>query len=557
MFLIIAGYSYHHKLWLGFYKKPEEFGQKTDTKPKLSNQAIEELVDAVYGKNGVNLSLDNVFKIQDLIKSIGQLSEKEEQLVASAAVQILYERGSQVSFTQETFDLYTIIHLQKIAGTTTDTKQFSEKIITIAQDIVWYATLEQNNIFDCNKTKYIFFSAQKGFRLPRLINFWVDEQGQKLINNYDPSQTVKTQNMLLEMAIMIAVDMSISLANNQLSLKAAKISEKIMKDSQAIQASLQAFQNKSQEYQQQNLQSIMTVFSDGEKEVVLKTKNAYKISNMQLDYLYKNISMNQPQQQYVSSQVQLDQLFSLGTMLTPDGALWKNPLSVGDWEYEKENNSFWQYQKSPMFTDIQDSSGVKTVSSAQAENNSIFTEYFTTAKSYTISGSITIYQKEYPFFTGIIFNKARWISGDYESLRKCRMIGIYGKSDSDIGVYFAQQNSTKMDSNENPGPIKTAYEQIIDETVNKKIEMPSDNFKDIDLVPTVFNFEITTSPSKVSFNFYHGEKKGTPVVIENIDPSIFLYHGIGFTCPGAIAQFRLKEPKDLIFSDQDISNYKD
>ena len=47
------------------------------------------------------------------------------------------------------------------------------------------------------------------------------------------------------------------------------------------------------------------------------------------------------------------------------------------------------------------------------------------------------------------------------------------------------------------------------------------------------------------------------VTIDNVDAQMFTYHGIGFICPGAIAQFKLTEPKGLIFSDQAILKYKD
>jgi len=355
---------------------------------------------------------------------------------------------------------------------------------------------------------------------------------------------VVVQNLLMDMAPTMAAQMGASLANQQIGSQATQLGSILTKQNQTVQANIKSFQSQSQNAQQKKLQAKITEFINQSKNVQDKTKDAVAESQLELKYLYQNISLNQPQQEYLTSQVVFDEIFSLGTMLTPKNHIWKNPFSVGDWEYEINDNSFYQYQSSP----ILNSSG----SSAQSENNSIFTEYITTAASYTISGSMTLYQVNYPFFVGIIFNKTRWISGNFESLRKSRMVGIYGKSDSDIGIYFSEQitlTDTQLKASGKSNPIQTPLQQILDGQSTKRGEIPLDTFTNIKANPVAFNFEITTSPTHTDFSFWNDKNIKKTISIDNLQAPLFMYHGIGFICPGAIAQFTLTAPKDLLFSD--------
>ena len=375
-------------------------------------------------------------------------------------------------------------------------------------------------------------------------------------NIVDSDDNVVIQGMLADMAPMIITQMGASMANQQIGAQAAQLTATLTTQSQTIQANIKSFQTQAQSSQQKDLQAKITDFINKGNDVQTQTTAAIATSNLELDYIYQNISLNQPQQQYLSSPVVYDEIFSLGTMLTPAGYVWKNPFSVGDWEYEKDDNSFYQYQKSPIF--IKNSSGAQ--SSARAENNSIFTEYNTTAASYKIAGVITFYQIDYPFFVGIIFNKSRWISGNSESLRKYRMMGVYGKSMTDIGVYYAEQHTmtdAQLQASGSSDPIQTPLQQILTGVVDKKLPIPLDTFENLKAESVSFNFEIINSLKAVTFAFWNENNIKKSVTIDNVDAQMFTYHGIGFICPGAIAQFKLTEPKGLIFSDQAILKYKD
>lgn len=374
---------------------------------------------------------------------------------------------------------------------------------------------------------------------------------------------VKIQSMAqmaMDMGVMLLAMQGASLANEYITSQAAQLANQISIDSQTIQTSMQAFQSNQQANQQAKLQAMVTAFSNAQQNIQTQTAQASVVSNLELNYLYQNISIDQPQQNYIFNQIQFDQLFSLGTMLTPQGPLWKNPFSVGDWEYESTSNSFWQYQSSPISNQSTDSSGTVTTSSLQAENNAIYAEYFTTAPSYTIAGTISLQSVSFPFFAGIIFNKSRWISGDFEAIRKCRMIGIYGKSNTDVGIYFAQQytmTDAQIKANPNDDPIQTPLQQIINNKVNKQINLPATVFTNLQNGPITFNYEITNSPTMVTFKLWTGSNAPITITMNNLDPTIYMYHGIGFICPSAVAQFSLTQPQDFIFTAQAISNYKD
>jgi hypothetical protein len=363
-----------------------------------------------------------------------------------------------------------------------------------------------------------------------------------------------------EITIAMLAMQGASLANEHITTQGQLLSEKINRNSQTIQTSMQSFQNKAQTNQQKKLQSLMTAFSNAQQDVQAKTVQANAASNLELDYLYKNISIEKPQQNYIFNQIQFDQLFTLGTMPTPAGQVWKNPFSVGDWQFDKETNSFWQYQSSPIFNPSTDDNGNTTSSSLQSENNAIFTEYFTQAEQYTIAGSITIYAVNYPCFVGILCNKSRWISGDFASLRKSRMVGIYATSPTDIGVYYTEQytmSDEQLKASANDDPIQTPLQQILTKKVDKKASLPSHTFDHLDTQPITFNFEIINSPTSLVFTLKHQEQDAISWTVNSLDPALYMYHGIGFISPGAVAQFKLTQPADLIFDDQALLNFKD
>jgi|GEM_PF-831944 len=535
---------------------------------KRGQQQIEGLVESIYGKNSANFSREQIFAIEDLIKLIVELSDKEQKEVAAKTILMLQEEFESKAGLRKFIHAYLINYLQEFAQKKhSKYKSFAPNIVEIAQKMMNYINIEQETIFVNKKSQHLFCVTTKANKLPDLIDFWSTPTGDKIIHNYDNFDPVKIQFMssleigraVRDMAIVMAAGQGASMANAHIMAEGVMLAEKINKSNKTLERNMQLFQKNVQTDQQQKLQSMIGAFSDALKDIQEKNKQATEIVNLELDYLHKNISTSRPQQNYIFNQIQFDQHFSLGTMFTPKGHLWKNPFSVGDWEYEKEDNSFWQYQSSPIFNESTDDDGNKISSSLQAENNSIFAEYFTKATSYTITGSISLNRVDNPFFTGIIFNKSRWISGDFESIRKCRMIGLYGESQDDIGIYFSQQytmNEEQLTESPDLDVIQTPLQQIINKRVPKRINLPSGMFAGLQNSPVSLNFEITNSPTAVTLKLWIDNNQPVTVTMDNLDPDIYMYHGMGFISPGAVAQFKITEPQDIVFTPQAISKYK-
>lgn len=516
-----------------------------------SEYSYDEVVDAIYGKNGVNFDLEKILEIKNLVEQLKSLSQVEQQQVACLAIKMLQEKKDK-----HILDCKLVLYLESIADDIV-CKDTDTAIMTYAEQLLNYFTLEQAEILDHQKKLYIFLQTQKSFHLPKLMSFWATQDGAKALDAHIGSSTdnVVIQDMMTDMAILIGTQMGAEFANAQIDTQAEDLANILTQQSKTIQANVQSFQSQAQASQVTSLQKQITNFSNKSTEIQNKTQGAIDQSSLELNYLYQNISLNKPLQQYLSSPVVFDQIFAQGDMLTPEGYVWKNPFSVGDWQYAKDDDSFYQCQNSSIMS--KDSTGI--LSSTRAENNSIFTEYSSAQSSYSISGVITIYQIEYPFFVGIIFNKARWISGNYEGLRKARMVGVYGKSETDIGVYFAEQytmSDEQLASSKSDEPIQQPLAQILSGSVDKKIPLVVDAFNNLKKESIVLNFEITTTPEKATFAFWNDKNSKKEITVDKLNSQMFLYHGIGFICPGAIAQFKLNSPKNILFTPDAILKYK-
>lgn len=544
--MLIAGSFFYHRH--PFKNNNVAFVQDVQI---VSDYSIDEVVDAIYGKNGVNLDLQKILEIKNLVEKLKSLSEIAQQQVACLVIKMLQEKKDK-----HVLDLKLVSYLQSIADDVV-CKDTNIAVIVCAQELFNYFEVEQAEILDYQKKLYIFLQAQKSFHLPRLMSIWSTQDGITALDVYEGSsdENVVIQDMMTDMAILIGTQMGAEFANEQIGTQAEDLANILTQQSKTIQANVQSFQSQAQASQVTSLQKQITNFSNKSTDIQNKTQGAIDQSSLELNYLYQNISLNKPLQQYLSSPVVFDQIFAQGDMLTPEGYVWKNPFSVGDWQYAKDDDSFYQCQNSPIMS--KDSTGV--LSSTRAENNSIFVEYPTTQSSYSISGVITIYQIEYPFFVGIVFNKARWISGNYEGLRKARMVGVYGKSETDIGVYFAEQytmTDEQLASSKSDEPIQQPLAQILSGSVDKKIPFIADDFNNLKKESVVLNFEITTTPEKATFAFWNDKNSKKEITVDKLNSQMFLYHGIGFISPGAIAQFKMNNPKNILFTPDAILKYK-
>ena len=283
---------------------------------------------------------------------------------------------------------------------------------------------------------------------------------------------------------------------------------------------------------------------------------------------------------------------------------WYNPYRSGNWQFcstdysgtmQNPVTSFVQYNAEPFIT-----SNYPQGDPTFAVQNSIFTEYIPPAQynvqsieSYTISVAITLLSEPYePFMIGIMFNGARWISGVLDLHHQHRLFCIYSLPGQKTGTYnvgFAEtfyQNQGQMNQTQDQlsdqniaglNAIWPAY-QILSPNINALSALAKSNaatpinnpIATIQALPigTPYIFTIETQPNQVTLTistldgkilYPAGETASSlktelslPNQIQNLNGLTFLYHNIGFTAPGCSAQFCVKKPTALCFSESQI-----
>ena len=291
---------------------------------------------------------------------------------------------------------------------------------------------------------------------------------------------------------------------------------------------------------------------------------------------------------------------------------WYNPYRSGNWQFcstdysgtmQNPVTSFVQYGAQPFTTSYAPNGSVISSPNGDptlAVQNSIFTEYIPPAQynaksveSYTISVACTLLSEPYePFMMGIMFNGARWISGILDLHHQHRLFCIYAKPNQKPGTYnvgFAEtfyQNQGQMNQTQDQlsdqniaglNAIWPAY-QILSPDINKLAALAKSNaahpitnpIATIPALPlgTPYIFTIETQPNQVTLTISTSDGKilypagetasslktelSLPNQIQNLNGLTFLYHNIGFTAPGCSAQFCLKKPTALCFSESQI-----
>lgn len=369
---------------------------------------------------------------------------------------------------------------------------------------------------------------------------------------------------MMEMAVMMGAQQGASVANEAASQMFQSMGRSIQANESDLQSSLQLFSSQASSAESNQAKILSNIFASSIKQISKKEGSESQYSQQMQKYIFKTVSLHKPPIYYLISPqsvaVTLDQAFSNGTMYTPKGAIWKNIFQYGDWEYDYASDSFYQFQKISLFSSQTDpATGTTKKSSSKAAFNSIFTEFYTYATSYEIQCEITLYQVEYPFFVGLQFNKTRWISGNADSLTKSRLLGIYGASATDVGVYYAEQKTSVSAKNsaDNDVTIEYPLEQIVQKTAPQQAALPSNLFAEITQQPITFSIRLITSPQKIMYKVWP-KSSSEPKLFSTIKSSqqnLYLYNGIGFMSPGAIAQFKLLKPTRLLFSKSNLSNF--
>ncbi len=349
-------------------------------------------------------------------------------------------------------------------------------------------------------------------------------------------------NMIRDMALMMGAQMGGSIANQALTEQFSQLSKHLIDSQKNITSTINVFQVDMKNAQTLSLTDTINLLQKAQANV-LSFLSDQQSGLVEMDrYIQAAVRQQVPLAEYLQDPVEYDQVFTLGSMYTPKGLLWKNLFPIGNWEYDETSDSFWQMSYMPLMT--VNAQGVLTAD--QAINNMIFTEWISRSPSYEIECEITLYKISYPFFAGLVFNKARWISGDMQRFQKYRLVGIYGANQDQIQCSFAEFFSSKKSSKDSTSIVHDPLSQIL---ANKGIlsNLKIENIQD---GPLVFRLKIKTSANQIQVKFWPTMIKEPAqfIKLNSVNSDLFLYHGIGFMAPGCIAQFKLIKPEEVLFT---------
>ena len=255
---------------------------------------------------------------------------------------------------------------------------------------------------------------------------------------------------------------------------------------------------------------------------------------------------------------------------------WYNVYRKGNWIFNPTFNTFFQYQPSPI-TSTNSPQG----DSSETLKNSIFTEYIPPLilnekgdATYVIQVEMKIYQAEFPFFAGIFFNGGRWISGSKDLRTQHRLFGLYGDLKKNISLYGTE---TAYISNKNQLKEKTsitALEQVFASSEVRKNWgekyrslipnplYPTTKENSIPLeVGKTYILTAATQSTRIMLMIEEKTDEGVlpvfgPYTIIHRNPFVFLYHNIGFIAGGCSAGFKLLQPKQLVYSEKSLEEFK-
>ncbi len=262
---------------------------------------------------------------------------------------------------------------------------------------------------------------------------------------------------------------------------------------------------------------------------------------------------------FAETTMESDQRFALSAMLTPDtinntaplSTAWRNLFRSGMWIFRSDSNGFYQTQQVPL-------TGTPKDQATQALYNTIARDYIPTSNApYTITVECTLLSASYPFFVGIIFNNARWISGVPDRFHQHRFAGLYGQKAGAIYSVLEESIITPPQASQAGDPsTQWPVYQILKNPTNY-----TNNPVTVAQFPQTFRFTITTQPNTAGcvITTPQSSQTTTPLATltkANVSSSVFLFHGIGFMAAGCRAQFTIINPKELTYSSDQIAQFK-
>lgn len=455
---------------------------------------------------------------------------------------------------------HSITFIQKLR-----TSSYTDPTTQLIHECMWYIGLERKKILSDYETLVSFIVNINKYPLPEPLNFWKNQTLQqrlkKRIKNMGPEVMVQfiegVAQLVMDFAVQGVVMGGVSMAWQWVDETRAELFDSLNQEIEEITDEYSQFQQQQVEDQQAAASAIISTFTTAQQNLSEQYAATNELLSAQIAYLNKSINLAQPAQRFVVDQINFDTLFERSPMYTPNnGYPWFNIYQAGDWEFDNQTNSFWQYRMVPFGTPFwQDGT-------QDPATNSIFCEYITDKTTYTIEVEMTLISAEYPFFAGIIFNRSRWISGDPERLWGYRLVGLYGTeitptdtTTRSVSLAFAEQNITFPETEDGQETITSPLEIITTQPQQQPFTLPETVVQKLEADPQKFTITISTSATSVTYTLSQNNTELFTATIPGLNPYFFVYHGIGFIASGCQAQFKLNKPENLVYTQSERDDF--
>lgn len=581
--------------------------QAGDLSDIYNTRDAHKITHKVYGELGVDLSSDSQKTIENIIHSLYTMPEEiifyatyktkdllEEQLQKSEAQldslkkenanipyslfltifalkqYISHIKEYQYSFSPIDRLFFYVQYLSKycLSFFSEGAIAQEQQIEDLSQQLYTYYIFELHDILHHYQKLLMFLHVKTLVDLPFLLDVWNTPEIQEKLKRRSQHLThdIKVQfgvAIILDIAIQAGIIAGANLSTQWVDAADQKLYAALVKEQQTITNDWDVFRDNLQEQQKNALKKLEQTFAHEQKKLNGEYKKSSERLHQAIVYLNQSINLDQPEKRFLVQAIPWDRYFESSVMYTPRSNIqpWFNVFGLfnaSNWLFVPEHNSFWQSNAAPLNTPFfwKQPENQKNVFNNDPAGYSIFTEWATAQKSYDIEIDCVINNVTPPFFVGIIFNRGRWISGDPERLWWYRAFGIYAsETTSPIKVGFAQQILKLPTSAQETEKIISPLEQIMDINDSKNKTIP---INDISQKPLHCTFKVSNQPNKVSLTLIqkdptqqNKESVLFEQIIDNLDPYIFKYHGIGLIAAGCQANFTIKKPTELVYT-QDV-----
>ncbi len=377
----------------------------------------------------------------------------------------------------------------------------------------------------------------------------------------ESAQKVQPQNILFDLLLNVVIVSGEQFAQELFSADDKVEQQKLMDRVKKIAESYKATETKMQLRTGSSLKSINQNFVEAVGAIQKSLSYTQALFGQEVSYIQRLINLSIPPQLFVILPVETEHWFKASSMPVPNSTSnWYNIFPVGDWQFDDMGGFFVQrglnigaqpdLVKKGLQKPWSSSPGADT---DLADQNQIFTDYFTSQSAYQVQTEITLIQNVYPFFAGMLFNRARWLSGSPDRMFGYRLVGLYGSMSNGkptIGLYLGQ---TQMTSLGGLYTTTTPLQQIASGKLPVLYTLEDADVRALGKDPSTFRLTVLTQESSVSVTLEKKEGSSFKELyagsVSTLDPAestfLFWYHGVGFMSPGCQAAFKILQPKDL------------